>query len=136
MRRFRHGTPGVPLPQIPPSQVELQSLAARLVAGDPDAVGPCVDFLCTGTRGHWHNRARALISRRLAHVALDRDASARVVNAVLARLRAGEIPQQFRDQLRLALRLDPDAARAAAREAAADEREYVRRFAAWVLARP
>ena len=119
--------------RVPPPKVALGELVARLRAGDPAAVGPCVDFVCTETRGYWHNRARAAICRCLKHVPLDPADAARLVSVVLARLRAGAIPQQFRDQLRLALLLDPEAARVAARDVATDEREYVRRFAAWVF---
>ncbi len=120
-------------PRIPPPKVDLWELVARLRAGDSSAVGPCVDFVCTETRGYWHNRGRAAMCRRFKHVPLDPDDAARLVAAILPRLREGSIPQQFRDQLGLAILLDPDEARAVARAAATDEREYVRRFAAWVL---
>ena len=110
-------------------------LADRVRAGEPEAIEAAVAFVCRESRGHWHGRARAKLCRRFKHVALTVTQRDRVVTAVLERLLTGNFSEQFRDQLRTAFVFAPERARAAARAAAADPREYVRRLAAWVLSR-
>lgn len=48
----------------PPSL--LQRYCDRLLGSDPEAIEECVAFLELGSRGHWHNRARANLDRQAA----------------------------------------------------------------------
>jgi hypothetical protein len=49
-------------------------------------------------------------------------------------LDTGDFAQQFKDHLRLALFLDSPSLLEAVHESLTDEREYVRRYAKWILA--
>jgi hypothetical protein len=113
---------------------ELRQLADGLLYQDPAAIEQCVIFFEAETRGFWHNRARALIARRLKHCPLTREQRARLLRAVLGRLANGNFTEQFKDQLRLALHLDREQVAAVARACESSPKEYVRRYAAWVLA--
>jgi hypothetical protein len=95
-----------------------------------------VAFLEAESFGLWHGRARAMMSRRLKHRRLTDWQSYRVVQAVLGRLATGRFSEQFEDQLQLALRLDPEAARAVALTCLSSPRNYIRRYAEMVLRRP
>ncbi|HEY4360763.1 MAG TPA: hypothetical protein VGN17_07340 [Bryobacteraceae bacterium] len=93
----------------------------------------CIEFVLAETLGHWHNRARAMMCRRLKHCALTPAESRQLADAITARLAAGKIPEQFRDQLRLALHLDPQRTLEAAHSCLASRKEYIRRFATWAI---
>lgn len=112
---------------------ELHALADELLTGDANALERCVRFVCAETRGDWHNRARAMMCRRLKHLELPRAHRERLLDAIAGRLLAGRFTEQFRDQLRLALHLDAHKTFAAAERAVKSEREHVRRLARWVL---
>ncbi|MGL4423250.1 MAG: hypothetical protein ACRCZF_21490 [Gemmataceae bacterium] len=124
---------------IPPfesrSKQELIALCDRLHGDDPDGVKECIAFLEAETVWMWHGRARAMIARRLKHHSLTRVQRERVVRAVLRRLVDGRFSEGFKDQLRLVLRLDAEQAFSVARGLPANAPEYVRRYAAWILAR-
>jgi hypothetical protein len=96
------------------SKPGLHDLADRLLADEPDAVERCVAFLIAESRGFWHNRARAMMSRRLKHCTLSAAQRDALVAGITTRLVTGAFPEQFKDQLRLALRIDPAATRRAA----------------------
>ena len=116
------------------SQAELRQLAAELTTNNTDAVAQCVEFICVETRDHWHGRARAMMCRRLKHCALRPEQRAQLVACITGRLGAGNFSEQFVDQLRLALCLDPEATFAAARTfLAAGPKDHVRRYSRWVL---
>ncbi|ETW93129.1 MAG: hypothetical protein ETSY1_40550 [Candidatus Entotheonella factor] len=70
----------------------------------------------------------------MKHVRLTRDQQRRIVHAISQRLASGAFTEQFRDQLRLALRLDPTTTCQVAQRASTSERAHVRRLAHWVLA--
>ncbi|HAB17463.1 MAG TPA: hypothetical protein PLX89_10490 [Verrucomicrobiota bacterium] len=112
---------------------ELLRLCDRLRSGDSEAVDECVAFLEVDTRGVWHGRARAMMTRRLKHCQLSESQRARVVRSILGRLVSGCFSEQFKDQLRLVLQVAPDQAFAAARSCQTAQAEHVRRYAAWVL---
>ena len=124
--------------RVPPfesrSKYDLIALCDRLLADDPDAVEECVAFLEAETVRMWHGRARALMGRRLKHRPLSESQQERVARAVLSRLVRGRFSEGFKDQLRLVLQLDAERAFAAARGVPAAAPDYVRRYAAWVLA--
>lgn len=117
-----------------PSKTELLALAKGLRACEPAAVDLAVAFLAGDSRGHWHNRARAKFARRLKHCPLRPEQSRAVVDCIIARMRHGHFPEQFIDQLRLALHLDLDAVVAASREALDSPLLHVQRLAGWVVA--
>ena len=111
----------------------LQALADRLLDPQPADIERCVQFVLAETRGHWHNRARAMMCRRLKHCALGRTHRTQLVACILGRFASGNFSEQFKDQLRLAMHLDLRRSLDAAREALAAGRPHVRRYAAWVL---
>ncbi|MBD2018122.1 hypothetical protein H6F96_29680 [Microcoleus sp. FACHB-53] len=110
------------------------NLADRLGLNDPDAVESCIKFIESNTKGVGHGRARALMCRRLKHCTLTPQQRVRLVRYVIDRLHTGDFAQQFKDQLRLALFLDSPSLFEAAQKSLTDEREYVRRYANWILA--
>jgi hypothetical protein len=115
------------------SKPGLHDLADRLLADEPDAVERCVAFLIAESRGFWHNRARAMMSRRLKHCTLSAAQRDALVAGITPRLETGAFPEQFKDQLRLALHIDPAATRRAAAAGLDSPAGHVRRYAAWVL---
>jgi hypothetical protein len=117
-----------------PSKSQLLALVKGVRACDFDAVDTAVAFFARESRGHWHNRARAKIARRLKHCALTPSQAACIVDAVISRLTSGRFTEQFDDQLRLALFLDQEKVQHSARQAIASDVQHVRRYAEWVLA--
>ena len=115
------------------SKPALHALADDVLLAVPGALERGIEFVLAETRGHWHNRARAMLCRRLKHVALSPQQSARLVDCITRRLQTGAFTEQFRDQLRLARHLDPARTASAAVNCAASELTHVRRLAAWVL---
>lgn len=120
--------------QSQPGKAELLALAKGLKACEPAAMDLAVAFLAGDSRGHWHNRARAKFARRLKHCPLRPEQSRAVVDCIIARMRHGHFPEQFIDQLRLALHLDRQAVVAASREALDSPLLHVQRLAGWVIA--
>lgn len=125
----------------PPEQAlgrpELRALADRLLAPvpDADAIEACVAFVAAETLLVGHGRARARMSRRLKHCRLSDDQRERLLGAILRRLYSGRFAQQFKDQLRLALALEPARVREAALRCTRAEAEHVCRHARWILTR-
>jgi hypothetical protein len=112
---------------------ELQDLADRLLLDDPDAIEACIVFIEVDTMGNWHGRARAMMCRRLKHCTLSPSQRDRLVDCITERLRSGNFSQQFRDLLRLALYLDKQTTLNIAATCLGDRRNYVRRYAEWIL---
>jgi hypothetical protein len=115
------------------SKIEVRAIADQLLTGDPNAVETAVRFVCAETVNLWHGRGRAMMCRRMKHVQLSRGQEGRLVTAILGRLSSGDFSEQFRDQLRLAMRLDPEGTAKLAKRSLKSDKSHVRRFAAWVL---
>lgn len=115
------------------SKGEVIELADALKSGSVDAVEKAVQFVCAETEGFWHGRGRAMMCRRMKHLELSRAHRDRLAGVILARLESGHFSEQFRDQLRLAIQLDERKAFAVANKAMSSDRDYVRRYARWVL---
>ena len=118
------------------SKQELHALADALLSAEPNAIDYCAKFVVSETKGLWHGRARAMMCRRLKHCALSRNIRASLLRCIIGRLQTGEFSEQFKDQLRLALHLDPKQTLSACQEALLNAKPYVRRYAAWALALP
>lgn len=112
---------------------DLYQLADRLLVDEPSAIATCIEFIEAETEGIWHGRARAMMCRRLKHCSLSDSQRVRLVSSITERLHSGHFAEQFRDQLRLALHLDPQRVFAVARSCCDDHRDYVRRYADWLL---
>ena len=54
------------------SREELRTLVEELDNCEAHVIEKCVQFFLAETKGLWHNRARAAISRRLKHCVLGR----------------------------------------------------------------
>lgn len=115
------------------SKPDLHELADALLAEEDFVVQHCIDFVCSETEGLWHGRARALMCRRLKHIALSKKQSAQLVECISHRFTTGAFSEQFKDQLRLALSLDADLVFKVAVNSQASLVPHVRRYAAWVL---
>jgi len=114
----------------------LHDAADGLLLEDPAAVAECLKFFLDESRGYWHNRARAMIARRLKHCSTTVDQRSSAIDCILNRLETGNFSEQFRDQLRLALHWNSHRAIAAARGLAANSpKPHVRRFAEWIVRR-
>jgi hypothetical protein len=98
-------------------------------------VADAVNFVCAASRGQWHNRARARLARRLKHIALSEVARHRLVAAILAKLHRGEIDEQFRDQLRLAIHIDSIGVAESIDAVSETSAPNTRKIAQWVRAR-
>lgn len=111
-----------------------RDLTNKLYLNDPEAVEACIQFIEADTKNVGHGRLRALMCRRLKHCTLSNSQRKRLVFYVTQRLLTGNFSQQFKDELRLALVLDRQRTFEAARKSLKDSRNYVRRYAEWVLA--
>ena len=115
------------------SKRDVRALADELASGATEVVEKCIHFICAETKGLWHGRGRAMMCRRLKHLELPRAHRERLLRVILGRLDSGDFSEQFRDQLRLATRIDSERAFAVARRALASPKDHVRRYARWVL---
>jgi hypothetical protein len=104
-----------------------------LLTDNHGAIEGCIAFLEAETLGLWHGRARAMMARRLKHCRLSQPQQTRVVHAILERFTNGRFSEQFKDQLRLVLRLAPERTFKVARSHQGDAVEHIRRYAAWML---
>ena len=116
------------------SKIELHAMADGLLTCDPFPVQRCVDFVVAETKGLWHGRARALMCRRLKHCALGRTHRSVLVECITVRLASGDFSEQFKDQLKLALHLDPKATLATCQACLGSAKPYVQRYARWAMA--
>jgi len=112
-----------------PNKAQLLQLADELLLGEANALPHALAFFYQESRGHWHNRARAMLARRFKHVVLDGRQREQLCACILGRLSAGNFTEQFIDQLKLAWRLDPLLTRSAAQAALGSTRAHVRRYA-------
>jgi hypothetical protein len=115
------------------SKAALQELADGLCFEDTLATSLCVDFVCLETRGIWHGRAMAMMCRRMKHIGLDKNQSAKLVESIANRLASGQFSEQFKDQLRLAMALDSITLFDVAQDCRSSKSPYVRAYAEWVL---
>lgn len=111
-----------------------QELTDRLYQNNPKAIESSIQFIEADSKQVGHGRVRALMCRRLKHCTLSKKQRTRLIDHIAERLCTGNFAQQFKDELRLALFLDPQRILAAARLVRNDSRDYVRRYAEWVLA--
>jgi hypothetical protein len=79
-----------------------------LLSCDREAIERCFEFILAETRGVWHGRARAMMCRRLKHCEIAPERRQRLVDCIMNRLVSGDFSEQFQDQLRLAIHLDPE----------------------------
>ena len=115
------------------SKRDLHQLADELLAEEDLVVQHCVDFVCAETEGLWHGRARALMCRRLKHIALNRKQSTQLVECISHRFTTGAFSEQFKDQLRLALSLNAALVLTSAEKCQTSLVPHVRRYATWLL---
>jgi hypothetical protein len=111
----------------------LRDLADLLLLDDANAIEACIQFVEADTEGNWHGRARTMMCRRLKHCTLDTMQRQRLVFCITERLRSGHFSEQFKDQLRFALHFDIQTTLAVALACRTDSRNYVRRYAEWLL---
>ncbi len=114
------------------TKLELDSLISRLKEGDQDAEYECVAFVLAESFGIWHGRARAKICRFLKNHPPDATLRSKLVERIIERLEAGNFGEQFKDQLKMAIRFSPDEMLLAAHRSGQSEKEHVRRYAAWI----
>jgi hypothetical protein len=118
---------------VEPTKHQLHELADALLLGEADAKEAAITFFEQNSEGVWHNRARAMIARRMKNLSLADDEKRRVVEVVKDRLAKGKIPEQFRDQLTMALFFDRAGTLNCAEKCLSSAKPYVVRFARWVL---
>lgn len=113
------------------SKLELHALVDGLLRPEPWVIDRCVEFVLAETQGVWHGRARAMMCRRLKHCSLGRTHRNQLVACITSRLANGSFSEQFKDQLRLAMRLDPEQTREVCRKSLTSKRPHVKRYAVW-----
>jgi len=111
---------------------ELHWLIEDVKRGDSDAATRAVEFVTAESFGLWHNRARANLCRYFKNHPPPDDQCRSMVDAIVSRLIEGRFYEQFKDQLSMAIRFSPDRLAEAATVASSSEKEYIRRYAAWV----
>ncbi|TWU17788.1 hypothetical protein Pla52o_50030 [Novipirellula galeiformis] len=111
---------------------DLHSLIEDVKRGDTDAATRAVAFVTAESLGMWHNRARAKLCRYFKNHPPSDDQCKSMVDAIVNRLIDGRFYEQFKDQLSMAIRFAPARMAEAADVASCSNREYIRRYAAWV----
>ncbi len=115
-------------------KLDLHNLADELLLCEAPAIEKCVQFILAETCGVWHGRARAMMCRRLKHCPVPAELAQQLVACITERLASGRFSEQFRDQLRLAIQLDPERTIAVARKClSGGSKDYIKKFARWVL---
>jgi hypothetical protein len=75
-----------------------------------------------------------MMCRRLKHCDVGKDQRRLLVDCILNRLETGEFSEQFRDQLRLAIHLEPEQTFERARKCLThNSKVHIRRLATWVI---
>ncbi|MFQ3231844.1 MAG: hypothetical protein ACI9DO_003239 [Reinekea sp.] len=111
----------------------LKHIYERVQLRCPMAVDVAVEYMCTSTRGFGHNRFRSKISRQLKHVKLSKQQESRMLHTILNRFSAGDIDEQFIEQLRFALWLNREQTTGVANGLLSCEKSYVQKYAKKVL---
>ena len=115
-------------------KISLHRMADGLLSCNNEAKDRCVKFMLAETRGSWHGRARAIMCRRLKHCDVGHEQRRQLVDCIMNRLVTGDFSEQFRDQLRLAIHLEPERAFMLAHNCFAKaSKVHIRRLAAWVI---
>lgn len=115
------------------SKAELYEMIERLKRGDAIVAYELIVFTLAESKGMWHGRARAKICRYLKNHPPDATLRAKLVDTIAGRLRLGKFSEQFRDQLRMAIRFSPEKMQSIAESNLNSEMNHVRRYAAWVM---
>ena len=115
------------------SKGESCQLADGLLTQDTAVIEKCIAFILMETRGDRHGRARAAMCRRLKHCPISSAQRLALLTCILGRLSNGIFAEQFKDQLRLAIALDPWQTHITSQQCLANSKSYVRRYAAWLL---
>lgn len=115
------------------TKMELHQLVNEVHQQNRDAISRAVEFVCAESLGLWHNRARAKLCRHFKNHPPSNEERKRMVEAICSRLVQGHFYEQFKDQLSMAIRFAPDRMTDAAAEAAQSDKDYVRRYASWVV---
>ncbi|WP_201766195.1 hypothetical protein [Rhodopirellula baltica] len=112
--------------------MELHSLIDDVKRGDIDATSRAVEFVSAESFGMWHNRARAKLCRHFKNNPPSEGAIKQMIDAIAGRLIDGRFSEQFKDQLSMAIRLDPDRMTGAVTVASCSDKDYIRRYADWL----
>jgi len=111
----------------------LKHINERVKLNCPIARDVAVSFMCSSSKGFGHNRFRSRLARQLKHVPLAEEQQAKIVETILAKFGAGEIDEQFIEQLRFALWLNREKTQECARSQLTSKTEYIQRYAQKVL---
>ena len=114
------------------TKADLRSLIDDVKQGDADAISRAVVFVTAESLGMWHNRARAKLCRYFKNHPPSDGECEQMVGAIIHRLIEGRFSEQFKDQLSMAIRFDPQRLADAADVASGSDRSYVRRYGNWV----
>jgi hypothetical protein len=80
-----------------------------------------------------NGRRRARLSRRLKHMQLSAEQAERCLTVVLQRLVAGNFSQNFKDELGLAVHIDPARTFKVGHSLLGHPKQYIAKYAAWVI---
>ena len=117
------------------SKGDLHDLIAKVKSRDLPSIARAIDFVTADSLGMWHNRARAKLCRYFKNEPPNNEQQRRLVEMIEQRLVTGSFYEQFKDQLGMAAIFDPAQIKQAAEIAIEDEKQYIRRYAKWVLNR-
>ena len=112
---------------------QLHDLIDDTKAGDSDAIRHAIEFILVESFGYWHNRARAKLCRYFKSHPPSPQQCNRLVAAICGRLISGNFYEQFKDQLSMAIRFNPDRMRKCGQTALKSDRDYVVRYGHRVL---
>ena len=115
------------------SKVQLHAMADALLLGEAGAKETAIAFFEQDSEGLWHNRARAMIARRVKNIPITQKEKERLVEAVKVRLSTGKISEQFKDQLKMALFLDRTATIDCARLSLSSQKAHIVKYARWII---
>lgn len=111
---------------------KLTWLRDQLVNEDPHLIAIAVEIICLETQGLSHNRLRASMCLKLSSLTLKQSQWEDVLQCILNRLLTGNFSERFKDQLKFIIRTNPQWVRSEVKKGLLSEKEYVRRYSAWL----
>lgn len=104
----------------------------QIIKNDPHVTELAVQFVCRDTEGQSYNRVRASLYLKLAAIFLRQSQHEELTQCILHRLLTDKFSVQFKDQLKFIIRTNPQWVREEVKKGLLSEKEYVRRYSAWL----
>ena len=114
-----------------PSPIE--SISEGLKTGDKDFVELAIQFFEDDQIFHQSGRKKAKIARRLKHCNLTSIQKNRILDSLERRFLSGSFSDQYKDHLRLGMKLSPERMVEMALEGKKSKKQYIAKLSDWII---